>query len=434
MNRVGDLVWGKQHGFPWWPCIVTYDPDHGVFTKQDIDKKSAARKQTIHVQFLGHEKPARAWLNSAALQPWAETKEEHLKQKIKERLAPDWKRALEDCEESLGLTRPQRIGRHATVFGRADSDDEDEPERQSETQKCREPDAEERGAPAAAAAASPQPQKERDEEREKFKWTKGMDAKLMKLILLHATEHGKVKRWTELTKRMGGGFTVKQVQNHWRGLKEAYENGRFEKMIKEYTANALAEGIDLDEIAAAPAATSHTSATHECQICSDGAGTTLACVGGCGRYFHRACIGLARTPKAFACDLCSINKASAQPRPGQATPGNIDAESRHKHAPEQDPRAEDEEPQDGDEDDDNDDDELCVVCSSGADSARMLLCDGCDDGYHLRCLKPKMDRIPTGSWFCPTCRAQPRNGAQYCEQTVRYGRHIPFPMHLLILN
>ena len=77
---------------------MTYDPDHGVFTKQDIDKKSAARKQTIHVQFLGHEKPARAWLNSAALQPWAETKEEHLKQKIKERLAPDWKRALEDCE------------------------------------------------------------------------------------------------------------------------------------------------------------------------------------------------------------------------------------------------------------------------------------------------------------------------------------------------
>ena len=30
---VGDLVWSKVSGHPWWPCMVTYDPHLGIFTK-----------------------------------------------------------------------------------------------------------------------------------------------------------------------------------------------------------------------------------------------------------------------------------------------------------------------------------------------------------------------------------------------------------------
>jgi hypothetical protein len=26
---VGSRVWVKQRGFPWWPCMVTYDPSCG---------------------------------------------------------------------------------------------------------------------------------------------------------------------------------------------------------------------------------------------------------------------------------------------------------------------------------------------------------------------------------------------------------------------
>eukprot|EP01083_Nonionella_stella_P111132 325847_1 len=30
----------------------------------------------------------------------------------------------------------------------------------------------------------------------------------------------------------------------------------------------------------------------------------------------------------------------------------------------------------------------CEVCGSGHDEANLLVCDGCDEGYHLFCLNP----------------------------------------------
>ena len=44
---------------------------------------------------------------------------------------------------------------------------------------------------------------------------------------------------------------------------------------------------------------------------------------------------------------------------------------------------------DGDQDD-SDNDAECEVCASAADAASMLLCDGCDDGYHMACLRPRL--------------------------------------------
>eukprot|EP00951_Prasinocladus_malaysianus_P022989 scaffold194176_cov34-Prasinocladus_malaysianus.AAC.1 len=33
----------------------------------------------------------------------------------------------------------------------------------------------------------------------------------------------------------------------------------------------------------------------------------------------------------------------------------------------------------------------------------MLLCDGCDKGFHTFCLKPALQCIPEGDWFCGGC-------------------------------
>jgi hypothetical protein len=33
----------------------------------------------------------------------------------------------------------------------------------------------------------------------------------------------------------------------------------------------------------------------------------------------------------------------------------------------------------------------------------MLLCDGCDHGYHMFCLEPPLVAVPKGDWFCPGC-------------------------------
>ena len=46
----------------------------------------------------------------------------------------------------------------------------------------------------------------------------------------------------------------------------------------------------------------------------------------------------------------------------------------------------------------------CKVCGRADDESRMLLCDGCDDGYHMFCLRPKLTRVPEGSWYCERCK------------------------------
>ena len=34
----------------------------------------------------------------------------------------------------------------------------------------------------------------------------------------------------------------------------------------------------------------------------------------------------------------------------------------------------------------------------------MLLCDGCDRGFHMYCLKPALKNVPKGKWFCVDCK------------------------------
>jgi hypothetical protein len=45
----------------------------------------------------------------------------------------------------------------------------------------------------------------------------------------------------------------------------------------------------------------------------------------------------------------------------------------------------------------------CQFCQSGDAEDKLLLCDGCDKGYHTYCFKPKMDKIPEGDWYCFEC-------------------------------
>jgi PHD and RING finger domain-containing protein 1 len=39
----------------------------------------------------------------------------------------------------------------------------------------------------------------------------------------------------------------------------------------------------------------------------------------------------------------------------------------------------------------------------------MLLCDSCDNGYHLDCLNPVLDEIPIGVWYCVECIQESEN-------------------------
>lgn len=48
----------------------------------------------------------------------------------------------------------------------------------------------------------------------------------------------------------------------------------------------------------------------------------------------------------------------------------------------------------------------CRICRRKGDAETMLLCDGCNRGYHSTCLKPAIDVIPKGDWFCYECKPE----------------------------
>lgn len=50
----------------------------------------------------------------------------------------------------------------------------------------------------------------------------------------------------------------------------------------------------------------------------------------------------------------------------------------------------------------------CEQCGSGENPDELLLCDKCDKGFHMKCLRPIVARVPIGSWLCPKCSGQRR--------------------------
>ncbi|KAA8590471.1 hypothetical protein FQN60_014405 [Etheostoma spectabile] len=58
----------------------------------------------------------------------------------------------------------------------------------------------------------------------------------------------------------------------------------------------------------------------------------------------------------------------------------------------------------------------CEVCGGTDREDRLLLCDGCDAGYHMECLTPPLDSVPVEEWFCPECEANNRHSRGSAEE------------------
>lgn len=57
---VGDVVWSKIPGHPWWPSMVAYDPNSAVYFQ------FKGRARYYHVQFFGQD-PVRGWASERSV-------------------------------------------------------------------------------------------------------------------------------------------------------------------------------------------------------------------------------------------------------------------------------------------------------------------------------------------------------------------------------
>ncbi|XP_060044333.1 histone-lysine N-methyltransferase NSD2 isoform X3 [Erinaceus europaeus] len=127
---VGDLVWSKVSGYPWWPCMVSVDPLLHSYTKLKGQKKSARQ---YHVQFFG-DAPERAWIFEKSLVAFegegqfeklcqesaklAPTKAEKIKllKPISGKLRAQWEMGIVQAEEAASMSVEDRKERFTFIY------------------------------------------------------------------------------------------------------------------------------------------------------------------------------------------------------------------------------------------------------------------------------------------------------------------------------
>jgi hypothetical protein len=45
----------------------------------------------------------------------------------------------------------------------------------------------------------------------------------------------------------------------------------------------------------------------------------------------------------------------------------------------------------------------CHACGSDSDQGLLLCCEACPFVYHTYCLRPPLEGVPAGAWYCPVC-------------------------------
>ncbi|XP_018083498.1 histone-lysine N-methyltransferase NSD2 isoform X2 [Xenopus laevis] len=127
---VGDVVWSKVSGYPWWPCMVTSDPVLYNHTKVKGQKKNVRQ---YHVQFFGNA-PERAWISEKSMVPFkGENEYDHLCQEsakqahtkaektkllkpITGKIRAQWDIGIEQAKEAILMTLEERKEKFTFIY------------------------------------------------------------------------------------------------------------------------------------------------------------------------------------------------------------------------------------------------------------------------------------------------------------------------------
>ncbi|XP_032240529.1 histone-lysine N-methyltransferase NSD2 isoform X2 [Nematostella vectensis] len=103
---VGDVVWSKIPGHPWWPSMVAYDPNSAVYFRYK------GRARYYHVQFFGQD-PVRGWASERSVMKFEgkdhfEASMHNKKHQVASKRIALWETAVKVAEKALPMNRQER--------------------------------------------------------------------------------------------------------------------------------------------------------------------------------------------------------------------------------------------------------------------------------------------------------------------------------------
>uniref|UniRef100_A0A674NYC4 Histone-lysine N-methyltransferase NSD3 n=1 Tax=Takifugu rubripes TaxID=31033 RepID=A0A674NYC4_TAKRU len=129
---IGDLVWSKVGTYPWWPCMVSSDPQMKVHTQCGSFCVCAGHRE-YHVQFFGSV-AERAWIHEKRIVIYqgkqqfedlqAETlrkatnpvEKQKLMKPIPQRERSQWEVGVGHAEDAFVMTRQERIDNYTFIY------------------------------------------------------------------------------------------------------------------------------------------------------------------------------------------------------------------------------------------------------------------------------------------------------------------------------
>ncbi|XP_014850532.1 PREDICTED: histone-lysine N-methyltransferase NSD2 isoform X1 [Poecilia mexicana] len=125
---VGDLVWTKVSGYPWWPCMVTRDPELNSHFKQKGDNHKASNSRLgllYHIQYFG-DAPERGFvfeknmvsftgeeqyveLSQRNKPPASSAAHRKMAPSVPRNLQAQWNMGVIQAKEAVGMAPDQRI-------------------------------------------------------------------------------------------------------------------------------------------------------------------------------------------------------------------------------------------------------------------------------------------------------------------------------------
>uniref|UniRef100_A0A9R1SJD4 Nuclear receptor binding SET domain protein 2 n=2 Tax=Cyprinus carpio TaxID=7962 RepID=A0A9R1SJD4_CYPCA len=123
---VGDVIWSKVSGYPWWPCMITTDPEFNMHFRSKVNSRTGL---LYHVQYFGNA-PERGYVFEKSMVTFSGKYQYQSlcrsnklpidisgrKRAIPRKYREHWETGVSQAAEALGLLIEERLAKFSFVY------------------------------------------------------------------------------------------------------------------------------------------------------------------------------------------------------------------------------------------------------------------------------------------------------------------------------